>query len=414
MAEKFLFLTELLGLKVFDLKGRRIGVVKDAAVVPLVDPVRVDRYLIGGAGLSWLTVRHDQIRSISLDGIHLRDENLTPYHSDEYMLRMVRDLLDQQIIDAHGRKVVRINDVTFERMIEEGCDALWVLEIDIGIRSIFRRLLQGVVPPRLVRRLQGRIPPNSIRWEFCNIIEPDPQRRLRLNISNRLLEDMHPADLADIVEELSPEDRESIFENIDSEVAADALTEVDPEIQASILESLETETAADIVEEMSPDHAADALGELGAETSEEILEEMEHAPKAEVRELLEFEEDTAGGMMNTEFVSLHEHATVADALQSLRQNEDLLESLNTMFLVDAQERLKATIPLARLFLHEGATELRRLASDNLLEVQVTEKQDRVTEIFDKYNLLTLPVVDAEGKLAGVITADDVISVLRHQ
>jgi magnesium transporter len=414
MAEKLLFLTEILGLKVFDLKGRRIGVVKDAAVVPLVDPVRVDRYLIGGVGMAWLTVRHDQIRSISLDGIHLRDENLTPYHSDEYMLRMVRDLLDQQIIDAQGRKVVRINDVTFERMIEDGADALWVLEIDIGIRSIFRRLLQGVVPPRLVRRLQGRIPPNSIRWEFCNIIEPDPQRRLRLNISNRLLEDMHPADLADIVEELSPEDRESIFENIDSEVAADALTEVEPEIQASILESLETETAADIVEEMSPDHAADALSELGAETSEEILEEMENAPKTEVRELLEFEEDTAGGMMNTEFVSLHEHATVADALQALKQNEDLLESLNTMFLVDGHERLKAAIPLARLFLHEGATELASLASDNLVEVQVTEKQDRVTEIFDKYNLLTLPVVDDDGKLAGVITADDVITVLRQR
>ena len=414
MAEKFLFLTEILGLKVFDLKGRRIGVVKDAAVVPLVDPVRVDRYLIGGVGTAWLTVRHDQIRSISLDGIHLRDENLTPYHSDEYMLRMVRDLLDQQIIDAQGRKVVRINDVTFERMIEDGADALWVLEIDIGIRSIFRRLLQGVVPPRVVRRLQGRIAPNSIRWEFCNILEPDPQRRLRLNISNRLLEDMHPADLADIVEELSPDDRESIFENIDSEVAADALTEVDPDIQASILESLETETAADIVEEMSPDHAADALSELGAETSEEILEEMENAPKTEVRELLEFEEDTAGGMMNTEFVSLHEHATVADALQALRQNEDLLESLNTMFLVDAHDRLKAAVPLARLFLHEGATELASLTSDNLVEVQVTEKQDRVTEIFDKYNLLTLPVVDEDGKLAGVITADDVITVLRQR
>ncbi len=414
MAEKFLFLTEILGLKVFDLKGRRIGVVKDAAVVPLVDPVRVDRFLIGGVGTAWLTVRHDQIRSITLDGIHLRDENLTPYHSDEYMLRMVRDLLDQQIIDAQGRKVVRINDVTFERMIEDGTDALWVLEIDIGIRSIFRRLLQGVVPPRLVRRLQGRIPPNSIRWEFCNILEPDPQRRLRLNISNRLLEDMHPADLADIVEELSPEDRESIFENIDSEVAADALTEVDPDIQASILESLETETAADIVEEMSPDHAADALSELGAETSDEILEEMETAPKTEVQELLEFEEDTAGGMMNTEFVSLHENATVADALQALKQNEDLLESLNTMFLVDEHERLKAAVPLARLFLHEGATKLATLASDNLVEVQVTEKQDQVTEIFDKYNLLTLPVVDEDGRLAGVITADDVITVLRQR
>src|SRR6202789_1604688 len=147
MADQLLFLTELLGLKVYDLKGRKLGVIKDAALVPLIDPVRIDRYLVGG-GWTWLTIRHDQVKSISLDGIHLRDEVLTPYHSDEYMLRMVRDLLDQQIIDAQGHKVVRINDVTFERMIEDGCDALWVLEIDIGIRSILRRLLQGVVPPR--------------------------------------------------------------------------------------------------------------------------------------------------------------------------------------------------------------------------------------------------------------------------
>jgi len=113
-------------------------------------------------------------------------------------------------------------------------------------------------------------------------------------------------------------------------------------------------------------------------------------------------------------VSLPEHATVADALGALKQNEDLLESLNTMFLVDAQDRLKAAVPLARLFLHQGATELATLKSDNMVEVQVTEKQDRVTEIFDKYNLLTLAVVDEDGKLAGVITADDVITVLRQR
>src|SRR6266404_8367527 len=139
MADQLLFLTELLGLKVFDLKGRRIGVVKDAALVPLVDPVRIDRYLIG-AGYSWLTVRFDQIRSISLEGIYLRDEILTPYHSDEYMLRLARDLLDQQIIDAQGRKVVRITDVTFEIRSEPDGDLLYVAEVDIGLRAIFRWL----------------------------------------------------------------------------------------------------------------------------------------------------------------------------------------------------------------------------------------------------------------------------------
>ncbi len=413
MADEILYLTELVGLKVYDLKGRAIGAVKDAAIVPLVDPVRIDRYLIGAVD-TWLTVRHDQIQRISLDGIYLRDENLTPYHSDEYLLRAVRDLLDQQIIDAQGRKVVRVNDLTFEIRQENGGDILWVLEVDIGVRSVFRRIVQGVLPRRLVRKLQVRIPPNSIRWEFCNILEPDPQRRLRLNISNKLLENMHPADLADIVEELSPDDREAIFENIDSEVAAEALSEVDPDIQASILESLETETAADIVEEMSPDEAADVLGGLEEETSKEILEEMEHEPKAEVRELLEFEEDTAGGMMNTEYVALDSAATVADAIRALRENEELIECLHTIFLVDAQDHLTGAVPVPRLFLHDGATPLTQLATDTLIEVPVTEQQDRVTELFDKYNLLALPVLDEQRKLAGVITADDIITVLRQK
>jgi sporulation protein YlmC with PRC-barrel domain len=413
MAEQFLFLTELFGLKVYDLKGRSVGAVKDAAIVPLVDPVRVDRYLIGGDG-TLLTVRYDQIKTISLDGIHLRDEILTPYHSDEYMLRLTRDLQDQQIVDAQGNKVVRVNDVTFELREENGSQILWVLEVDIGIRSIFRRLVRGILPPRWIRYLQVHIPPHSIRWEFCNILEPDPQRRLRLNITNRLLENMHPADLADIVEDLSPDDREAIFENIDSEVAADALSEIDPDIQASILESLETETAADIVEEMSPDEAADVLAELEEETSEDILEEMEQDPKHEVEELLEFDEDTAGGLMNTEYVALPSTATVADALQALRENEDLLETLNTLFLIDDQEVLTASVPLARLFLHEGSTLLSSLAAETLIQVPVKERQDRVTELFDKYNLLAMPVVDENRKLTGVITADDIISVLRQK
>jgi sporulation protein YlmC with PRC-barrel domain/CBS domain-containing protein len=412
MAE-LLYFTELLGLKVYDLKGRRIGRIADAALVPLIHPFRVDRYLMGG-GWTWLTVRYDQIRSISLHGIHLREEVLTPYHDDEYMLRIARDLLDQQIIDVNGRKVVRVNDVTFEIRRENGFDVLAVLEVDIGLRSMLRRLLEGSMPRPWIRRLQRPITPSSIRWEYCNIVEPDPQRRLRLNISNEKLERMHPADLADIVEELAPGEREAIFETIDSEVAADALSEVDPKTQASILESLEADKAADIVEEMAPDEAADALAELEDETSEEILEEMETEPKSEVRELLEFAEDTAGGMMNTEYVALRDSATVADAVEALKGNEELLESLNTLFLIDAQGRLAGAVPLGRLFLAPGPKPLRELAAETLLHAPVDEKQDRVTELFDKYNLLTLPVLDEEGRLAGVITADDIISVLRQK
>jgi sporulation protein YlmC with PRC-barrel domain/CBS domain-containing protein len=410
---EILYFTELVGLRVFDRKGRRIGRIEDAALVPLIEPGRIDRFVVGG-GWSWLTVRYDQVGEISLHGLRLRDELLTPYYEDEYTLRIARDLLDQQIIDVNGRKVVRVNDVTFEVRKESGFDVLRVLEVDIGVRSMLRRLLQGALPRPWIRRLQHWIPPNSIRWEFCNIVEADPQRRLRLNISHQGLEKLHPADLADIVEELSPEERGAIFEALDSEVAADALSEVDPRMQASILESLEAEKAADIIEEMAPDEAADVLAELEEETSEEILDEMDVEPKAEVRELLEFEEDTAGGMMNTEFVSLHDAATVADALEAIKANEELLENLNTLLLVDQDRRLVAAVPVARLFIAAPSQAVRELAAGETIRVPVEEKQNRVTELFDKYNLLTLPVVDEEGVLLGVITADDVISVLRQR
>jgi CBS domain-containing protein len=409
--EEFVYLTELLGLKVYDLKGRRIGKLRDAALVPLIDPVRVDRYLVG-AGETWLSIRHDQVRLIDSQGIHLRDEQLTPYHSDEYMLRMVRDLLDQQIIDAQGQKVVRVNDVTFLKIHRDGRDLLHVLEVDIGIRSIFRRVLAGILPAGLIRRLQRHIPPHSIRWEFCNILEPDPQRRVRLNISNRLLEDMHPADLADIVEDLSPDDREAIMSSINSEVAAETLTEIEPDIQAQIIESLETEKAAEILEEMDADEVADVLNELEEERSEEILEEMDKENKEEVEELLDFKDDSAGGLMSTDFIAFGQDTTVGSAMRELRKDEELLESLHNIFVVDNDDKPVAAIPLPRLIFASSETRLEDLATDAVISVPVDSRQDRVAELFDKYNLLSLPVVDDDGKLVGTITVDDIVSVLR--
>jgi magnesium transporter len=413
MAENtLLYFTDLLGLPVYDLKHRLLGRVRDAAIVPLIHPARVDRYLVG-AGSSWLSVRYDQISTIAFEGIQLSNEKLYPYHSDEYMLRIQRDLLDQQIIDVNGRKVVRVTDVSLE-VVRHERDSLMLIEVDVGVRSIVRRLLQGLVPPRWIRKIQRPITPNSIRWDMCNIVEADPLRRLRLNISNEKLEQLHPADLADIVEELGPAEREAIFETMDSEVAADALSEIDPKMQASILESLEPEVAADIVEEMSPDEAAHALSELEEETTAEILDEMEKEPQSEVQELLEYHEGTAGGMMNTEAIVLPDDIVLDEAMVSLRQHEDLLENTHVLFLADPGGKITAVVPLARLFLADGSTKLKELGLEPLVSTTVDEKQNRVTELFDKYNLLALPVLDDDGTLAGVITADDVISVLRQR
>jgi magnesium transporter len=413
MAEEILYLTELLGVQVYDLKGRNIGTLRDAALIPLIDPVRLDRYLVG-AGPGWLSIRYDQIKSITPQGVHLKDERLTPYHSDEYMLRMVRDLLDQQIIDTEGRKLVRVNDITFLKEAEGPHDVLHILEVDIGVRSILRRLLRGIVSPATIRKVQSRIPANSIRWEFCNILEPDPQRRVRLNISNKLLEDMRPADLADIVEHLGHEDRAALFQTMDSEAAAELLTELDPDLQPRIIESLEPDKAAEILEEMEPSEAADVLSELEEERSEEILEEMEPEDAEEVEELLDFSEDSAGGMMDTGYLALPENATVERAMEELRKSEDVLEDLHSIFLVDSHNRLCFEIPIAKLLFAAGDTPLKDLAGDSPpLSVHSSEKLDRIAEMFDKYNLLVLGVVDHNQELIGVITVDDVVTMLRN-
>lgn len=412
MAESLLYLTELQGLKVYDLKHRALGRVVEAAIVPMVDPVRIDRFLIG-AGNTWLTIRYDQIRSISLHGIELADELLTPYHADEYMLRLVRDLLDQQIIDAHGRKVVRVTDVTFEIRHTSGFQGLFVTEVDIGLRSIFRRLFQGLLPRTWIRKLQGPIPVNSISWQFCNIIEPDPMRRLRLNITPDQLERMHPADLADIVEELGPDAREAVISTLDSETAAETLSEIDIEIQASIIESLETEMAADIIEEMAPDQAADVLQELEQETSEEILEEMESEPKSEVEELLEYDEDTAGGMMITDFVALPEDLSVGEAVHQIREAQEAAEPLHAVVIVDREDRYAGLLPFSRMFTSAPGQTLAGLVDREARSVRDTAGESQVIEMFDKYSLLCLPVVDEQAHVVGMITADDVISVLRR-
>jgi Mg/Co/Ni transporter MgtE len=288
---------------------------------------------------------------------------------------------------------------------------LYVVEVDIGVRSILRRLFQGALPRRWIRRLQAPVAPNSISWEFCNIIEPDPMRRLRLNITPAGLQKMHPADLAEIVEDLGPEGREAVLTALDSESAAETLSELDLDVQASILESLEAEKAAAIIEEMSPDEAADALQELEVETSAEILEEMEAGEKSELTELMEYEEHTAGGLMNTEYLALSEDATVHSAIEAMRQNPET-EGVTAIYLLNKSDQLTAAVALNRLLTAAPEEPLRELAAEPLHKIHVDQDHKRVTEMFDKYNLLSLGVVDDEDRLVGVITADDVISLLR--
>jgi CBS domain-containing protein len=334
------------------------------------------------------------------------------YTSQEGLLLLGRDLLDQQIIDVHGRKVVRVNDVSLHGDYLNHHPVMKIAAVDVGARGAMRRLLRGVVPSGLLRKLLARIPERAIPWEFVDLIEADPARRVKLKISHERLARLHPADIADIVEDLAPGDREAVFETLDEEVAAEALEEVSPKVQQSIIRSLDSDRAADIVEEMDPDAAADLLADLPVEDSEEILGEMQPEERAEVKELLEFREDTAAGRMTTDFLALNSDAKTEDAIELLRNFEGGVETVSTIYLLGEDSKLVGAVPLPNLVLATPGTPLMNLSLHPVISASAGVSEKEVAEVFDKYNLFTLPVVDEAGRLTGVITADDVISLLR--
>ena len=329
------------------------------------------------------------------------------------MLLLKRDLLDQQIIDVHGRKVVRVNDVEFESTPKNSHVELNVVSVDVGARGAIRRLAKGVVPSFTLRALLDKIPPRVIPWQFVDLLETDAARRVKLKIAYEGLSKLHPADIADIVEDLPPAEREAVFETLDEEVAAEALEEIEPKVRKSIIESLDSNRVADIVEEMNPDAAADLLEDLPAERTGEILQEMEPEERQEVAQLLEFGERTAAGRMTTEFIAVSETAVVDDAIDALKTFEGSREALATIYLTGPGHRLVGAVPLVKIAVSSPAVQLSEL-SEPYIACAADTPDDEVAELFDKYNLTTLAVADEHGRLAGIITADDVISMLRHR
>jgi CBS domain-containing protein/sporulation protein YlmC with PRC-barrel domain len=405
-------LTELLGAPAYDSSGALAGRVREVALCPQEDSTRV-------AALIVRTRHGDRLLPASAivsaeGGVHAStpQPDWVAYAGPEGLLLLGRDLLDQQIIDVHGRKVVRVNDVNLHGDRQNHHAVLRIAAVDVGSRGAVRRLLRGLVPFAVLRKLLAKIPEKAIPWEFVDLIETDPARRVKLKIAHERLARLHPADIADIVEELAPAEREAVFETLDEEVAAEALEEVTPKVQQSIIRSLDSERAADIVEEMDPDAAADLLADLPPEHSEEILDEMEPAERKEVEELLEFREDTAAGRMTTDYLALSPAGKVEDAIELLRNFEGGVETVSTIYLVGEDGKLAGAVPLAKLVLASPGTPVLQLSSQPVISVHAGANEQEVAATFDKYNLFTLPVVDEAGVLTGVITADDVISLLR--
>ena len=406
--------TEVLGGEAYDAQGNFVGRVSELYIEPADQPNRVARYLLGRGKYLPLLARHDQISSVAPGVIKLNveEKDLEHFHSNEAWLAVRKDLLDQQIIDTRGRKVVRVNDVDLAEQRTNGTVELRVTDVDVGLTGATRRLLQGLASPMLIRRIQEKLPARTIRWEFVNLIEPDPLRRVKLRITHDKLEKMHPADLADIMEELSPAERQAIIASLDEESAAEALAELDSRLTSQIVEKMAPEKAADIIEEMEPDKAADVLADLSPEVSQDVLEELQGEEAREVEALLNFDAHSAGGMMTTDFVYVGETATRGEVVEWVRGREIDVEQLDTIFVIDGNAKFSGAVPLGRMLLAADEEPLAQLKSEPLVSVAPDAKEKEVFALFDKYNLRSLAVVDASGRPIGAITVDDVITRLR--
>jgi len=400
------FLSRLQRIKIVDNIGNRAGSLSDLVVslrekYPPVTAIVIKPPRQPEALIPWGQVRGFEESRILLSR-PLKEITTEEMKTNE--IRLVRDVLDKQIVDTGGHKLIRVQDVQLARVERK----IRVIAVDISGRAIMRRLgLTGMSD-----RLPSKIAPhyNYIDWSNVDLIGSGVDA-VKLKVPHEKLSLLHPADIADIVNELGPEHRVALLESLSKEVAADTMEEMSPSYQASVLSNMETRKAAEILKEMEPDDAADLLADLPDEKGAELLGLIKKEEADELRELLAHPEDSAGGIMTTEFVALPANLTVAKAITKLRKLEPDAETIYYLYVVDKQEHLLGVLSLRKLIVSPPDMKISDIMYVNIIKVNVADEQEEVAKLIAKYNLLAIPVVDDENKIQGIVTVDDAIDVV---
>jgi magnesium transporter len=400
------FLSELLGAEVVDVDQRRVGRVRDvtATVIepyPVVTGIVVSRRR--GEVVPWAAVRTFAGREVAL---RAGADGVATVSANDADIWLARDVLDKQVIDTDGRRVVRVNDL---QLVESGGKMLLV-GADIGLRGLLRRLGLEALGKSVARLFRRDLPMVLVSWDVVQPLhgESGPADAVHLRISGKRISKLHPADIADIVEELSARERSAIFAQLSDEMAAETLEELEPEDQRSVIENMDAERASEILEEMGPDEAADLLADLSEQRAKEILDLMETEDADDVRELLSFHEDTAGGLMTTEYVVVSVGLTAQECIEALRVLEPEAEHVYYVYVIDDEEHLIGVLSLRDLIVARPETPIAQFIRRNVFTVKLEATRDEVAAMMSKYNLMALPVVDDEDRLRGIITVDDAL------
>ncbi len=405
-----LYLSQVIGRPVRDQLAEPIGKVADLIVAIGDRYPPVTGIVVNTNGreifLHWKTVASLDVGGATLSTTAI---DIGKFHQRENEIRLKLNLLDRQIVDIDGRKVVRVNDLRLDEV--EG--SLHLVAVDVGPSGLLRRL--GIEGPyrTIARGLRREVPERYIDWE-----DVDPVERtiasVKLRVPHGGLAELHPADLATIIDQLSRSDRVGVITALDDETAADALGEMEPETQVDILEDLEPERAADILEEMDPDEAADLVADLSDESRVEILGLMEKEEAEEVRELMTYDEDTAGGIMTTEYVAVPANLTAGQTIDRLRELEPNAETIYYVYVTDDDNKLVGVLSLRDLIVAKPGTKISTFMYDEPVALRTGASQEEATELVARYNLLAVPIVDEEGHLEGIVTVDDAIDTLLPQ
>lgn len=414
--KKTFYFSRILGCKVYDEDSNFLGKLIDVAITG--DQSRPDENAPYRPQITAIYLKHgnkdifysfDEISVLKANSnyeIYCKSQKEIGEKQLRENLLLKESILDQQIVDINGRKVVRVNDVRLAT-IKEG---IFAIAVDVGLEGLLRRIGISTLLQKLLFLFKIRIPSEFILFDDVAAIDSSTLN-IKLSKASSKLHTLHPSDLADIIEELGNVSKTTVFSALDEEKAADVLEELEPHEQVHIIESLSLEKAADVLEKMPANEAADVLDELAVEKAEELLNEMEEETSEEVRELLEYPDKTVGSLMNTEVLSFSENVTIEDALNEIRTQKPEMEMLYNMFVVDENEKLIATISIRDLVISQPLTPIKKIMKKDPIRVYDTDKLDSIAEIISKYNMLAIPVTDNEEKLEGMIVIDDVVEDL---
>ena len=401
------FSSEIIKKPVLDPKGEELGKVKDFVIIKGETLPKISALIIEKKKLLFcLPWHHLNIFNKKIISSKVFGDSLQPYELREEDLLIVRDILDKQIVDVNGAKVVRVNDIKLE-----GLKTFAVLTaIDVGIRGIMRRMGVERGGEDLFKLFKKNLPYSLISWNYLQPFEPK-LTKISLTVPRQLLSELHPADLADIISSVSQKEGVSFIDNLDVETAAEALSELEADVQTDIISRMNSERASEIIEVMPPDDAADILSDLPAEKAQEILENLEKEEAEDIQELLGHEEDTAGGLMTNEYIACTPEMTVQETIEKFKAEAKKVETVYYIYVLDKNEKLMGVVSLREMLLAEPDCLLADIMETNIKTVLPGDDEMAVAAIISKYNLLAIPVVDEEGYMHGIVTVDDIIDIV---